>query len=90
MPRTPPVVMTGRRRAPVSLGRFDELLGFLARDSWRRGRREGRTIWLVVAVGAFLWRRARRRPRGRSLTEALKPGETLVISHLARSSRRGG
>jgi hypothetical protein len=81
--------MTRRRVEPFSLGRLDDVLGFLARASWRRGRTEGRTIWLVVAVGAFLWRRARRRPRGRTLLEQLRPGETLVISHLARSSRRG-
>lgn len=56
-----------------------------------RGLIGGSSSWLVAGGLAFLLRRLRRGRRPRVLTEALAPGESVMISHLApeRGRRRG-
>ena len=58
------------------------LLDLLVVQGFRRGRR-GSPAWLAVGAGAWLWRRRRRPHHPVAVwSEELKPGESVVVTHL--------
>jgi hypothetical protein len=64
-------------------------LSLLERMAARRRRPGAHPAWTAVAFGAFLvrWHQKRAAKDAVVLREALRPGETLVISHTTQ--RRG-
>ena len=64
---------------------FDRLLRLALRRGFQRGVGEGSGPWLAVGVAALGIRLLRRlvRPDAVVVREELRPGETLVIAHLA-------
>jgi hypothetical protein len=67
---------------------FDRLVKTALRRGMRRGLRDGSQVWLTVGVAAMAVRMLQRlaRPRPEVISEELRPGETLVITHLAEPS----
>ena len=68
---------------------LDRLLRAAVRRGFQRGAGEGSGLWLAVgvaAVGVRVLRRLLRPPAGTVLSEELRPGETLVITHLPQPS----
>lgn len=65
------------------------LLSLLERLALRRRRPGAHPAWTAVAFAAFLvrWHRKRSAKETLALTEVLRPGETLVITHTHQ--RRG-
>ena len=64
---------------------FDRLLRAAMRRGFQRGMGEGSGPWLaigVAAVGVRVLRRLVRPSSGTVFREELRPGETLVITHL--------
>ena len=64
---------------------LDRLLRSAMRRGFRRGVGEGSGPWLAVGVAALGVRFLRRMLRSEPIVvrEELRPGETLVIAHLA-------
>ena len=60
--------------ATISKGFFDGLIG-------------GKDLWLAGRVVAFLARRWRRGRKPRILAEVLKPGESLLVTHISKEDR---
>jgi len=58
---------------------MDRLLSTLVSRSMRRGLR-GEPVWLAVAAGAWLWRRARQDTDKTLWSGRVRPGERLVIT----------
>jgi hypothetical protein len=65
------------------------LLSLLERLALRRRRPGAHPAWSAVAFAAFLvrWHRKRSAKETLALTEVLRPGESLVITHTTQ--RRG-
>ncbi|HUC36275.1 MAG TPA: hypothetical protein VMR97_04045 [Acidimicrobiales bacterium] len=57
---------------------MDRLLGTLVTRAFRRGLR-GEPLWLAVAAGAWLVRRARQQPAQPVWSGRIGPGDRLVI-----------
>ena len=57
------------------------------RFAQRRRRAGGSDLWRAVAFATFLLRIYRRRARPTVLSEALRPGESILITHTTQ--RRG-
>jgi hypothetical protein len=58
------------------------------RQGLRRGVRDGSRVWLAVGAAAMGVRVMQRlaRPHPDVISEELRPGETLLITHLAEPS----
>jgi hypothetical protein len=64
----------------------DRLLAALVTRSFRRGMR-GEPVWLAVALGAWLLRRARRSDTGTVWSGTVGTGESLAITVFDRRDR---
>lgn len=63
------------------------VLSILERLALRRRRPGAHPLWTILAVAAFVVRRLQRRSARDhvALSEELRPGETLVITHTTRA-----
>jgi len=66
----------------------ERLLRTLVRQGFRRGTRGGHPAWLVVAAGAWMATRARRRGDDVAYRTVLRPGESLVVTTASPRRRR--
>jgi hypothetical protein len=64
----------------------DRLLAALVSRSFRRALR-GEPVWLAVALGAWMLRRARRRGTGTVWSGSVGTGEALAITIFDRRDR---
>jgi hypothetical protein len=62
---------------------IDRLTDRLVRKGLREGLLGGSGQWLAVGAVAWLVRFLRRKPQRRVVTEKLKLGETIVVTHTA-------
>jgi hypothetical protein len=68
----------------------DNLARRLVRQGLRRGLLEGNPAWVAVLAFALLFRLVSRPQRPRVITEQLRVGETLTVTHRPGPSRRAG
>jgi hypothetical protein len=65
---------------------MDVFWRYIQRKAFGRGARGYHTAWFVIGAAAWMANRARRRQDVIFRTE-LKPGESLVVKTLSRTSR---
>lgn len=73
------------------MGKMLDPLGYVRRQAIRRGVMGGSRAWLILGAVAWgvrlLMRVANTRHLRAVLTEELRPGESLVVTHLPDESR---